>query len=160
MYRTQNTGESHRRQQFRGFFLPVSLARKVLLCTYKFLCIFETLPHRKILYIPRISEFSIKRTANFTYWSSWDKIKLNFIDQCKLFTSKLDLNLRKKLEECYICSKALKGAENWLLQKVNQKYIESFEMWCWRRIQKIGWTDRVINEELWRIKEERNILQK
>jgi hypothetical protein len=46
-----------------------------------------------------------------------------------LFTSKLDLNLE--------CS----------------------EMWCWRRMEKISWTDRVRNEAvLHRVKEERNIL--
>jgi hypothetical protein len=34
-----------------------------------------------------------------------------------------------------------------------------FEMWCWRRMEKISWTDRVRNEEvLHRVKEERNIL--
>jgi hypothetical protein len=39
------------------------------------------------------------------------------------------------------------------------KYLESFEMWCWRRMEKIIWTDRVRNEEvLHRVKEERNIL--
>jgi hypothetical protein len=33
-------------------------------------------------------------------------------------------------------------------------------MWCWRRMEKISWTDRVRNEEvLHRVKEERNILQ-
>jgi len=32
-------------------------------------------------------------------------------------------------------------------------------MWCWRRIEKISWTDRVRNEEvLLRVKEQRNIL--
>jgi hypothetical protein len=32
-------------------------------------------------------------------------------------------------------------------------------MWCWRRIEKISWTDHVRNgEELHRVKEERNIL--
>jgi hypothetical protein len=32
-------------------------------------------------------------------------------------------------------------------------------MWCWRRMEKIGWTDRVKNEEvLNRVKEERNII--
>ena len=35
---------------FRGKFLPVSWAHKVLFCTFKFLYIFETLPDRKILY--------------------------------------------------------------------------------------------------------------
>jgi hypothetical protein len=36
----------------------------------------------------------------------------------------------------------------------------SFEMWCWRRMERISWTDRVRNEEgLQIVKEERNILQ-
>jgi hypothetical protein len=45
-----------------------------------------------------------------------------------IFTSKLDLNLRKKLVKCYIWSIAVYGAETWTLGKVDQKYLESFEM--------------------------------
>jgi hypothetical protein len=74
------------------------------------------------------------------------------------FTSKLDLNFRKKLVKCYIWSISFYAAEKWTLRKVDQKYLESFEMWCWRRMEKISWTDRVRNEEvLHRDKEERNI---
>jgi hypothetical protein len=37
--------------------------------------------------------------------------------------------------------------------------LDSFEMWCWRRMEKIDWMDRVRNEEvLHRVKEKRNIL--
>jgi hypothetical protein len=76
-----------------------------------------------------------------------------------LFTSKLNLNLRKKLVKCYISSIALYVAETWTLRKVDQKYLESFEMCCWRRMEKISWTYRVRNEEvLHRVKEARNIL--
>jgi hypothetical protein len=71
----------------------------------------------------------------------------------------LDLNLRKKLVKCYIWNTALCGAETWTLWKLDQKYLESFEMWCWRRMEKISWTDRVRKEEvLHRVKEERNIV--
>jgi len=49
MYLRSNTGESHMPKHFRGKFLPVSLARKVLFCAFKPLCIFETLPDGKIL---------------------------------------------------------------------------------------------------------------
>jgi len=46
------------------------------------------------------------------------------------------------------------------LRAVDQKHLESFEMWCWRRMVKISWTDYVRNEEvLLRVKEQRNILQ-
>jgi hypothetical protein len=37
--------------------------------------------------------------------------------------------------------------------------LESFEMWCWRRMEKISWTDHVRNEELLlRVNEQRKIL--
>jgi len=71
----------------------------------------------------------------------------------------LDLELRKKLAKCYVWSIALYGAETWTLRAVDQKHLESFEMWCWRRMEKISWTDHVRNEDvLLRVKEQRNIL--
>jgi len=76
-----------------------------------------------------------------------------------LFTSKLDLNLRKKLIKCYIWSMLCISAETWTLRVADQKYLDSFEMWCWRRMEKISWTDHVRNEEvLLRINEQKNIL--
>jgi hypothetical protein len=74
------------------------------------------------------------------------------------FTSKLDLNLRKRLLKHYIWSTALYGAETWTLRKVDQKYLESFEMCCWRRMEKIIWCDCVRNGVLQRVTEDRNIL--
>jgi hypothetical protein len=54
---------------------------------------------------------------------------------------------------------ALYGAETWTLRAVDQKRLESFEMWCWRRMEKISWTDHVRNEDvLLRVTEQRNIL--
>jgi len=76
-----------------------------------------------------------------------------------LFTSTLDLELRKKPVKCYIWSIALHGAETWTLRAVDQKHLGSFEMWCWRRMENISWTNHVRNEEvLLRVKEQRNIL--
>jgi len=70
------------------------------------------------------------------------------------------LELRKKLVKCYIWSIALYGAETWMLRAVDQKHLESFEMWCWRRMEKLSWTNYVRNGEvlLLRVKEQRNIL--
>ena len=54
---------------------------------------------------------------------------------------------------------ALYGAETWTLRAADQKYVESFEMWCWRRMEKISWTDHVRNEDvLLGVNEQRNIL--
>jgi hypothetical protein len=45
--------------------------------------------------------------------------------------------------KCFVCDKPL----------------ESFEMWCWRRMEKISWTEHVKNEEvLLGVNEQRKIL--
>jgi hypothetical protein len=42
---------------------------------------------------------------------------------------------------------ALYDAETGTVQNVGWKYLESFEMWCWRRME-VSWTDRVRNEQI------------
>ena len=67
--------------------------------------------------------------------------------------------MRKKLVKCYICNIVLYGAETWMIRAVDQKHLESFVIWCWRRVEKINWTDHVRNEEvLLRVNEQRNII--
>jgi hypothetical protein len=51
------------------------------------------------------------------------------------------------------------SAGTWTLWKVDQKYLESFKMWCCIRMEKISWTDHVKKEEvLHSVKQERNVL--
>jgi len=88
--------------------------------------------------------------------SPWQK--LHSTRRRLFYTSKLDLNLRKKLVKCYIWSMALCGAETWTLRAADEKYLESFEVWWWRRMEKVGWTHHVRNEELLlRVNEQRSI---
>jgi hypothetical protein len=74
--------------------------------------------------------------------------KTAFNKENSFFASRLDLNLRKKQTATF------GGAETWTFQKVDQKYLESFEVWCWRRMKEINWTDHVRNEVLQRVKKE------
>jgi hypothetical protein len=59
---------------------------------------------------------------------------------------KMDLVLRKKLLKCYIWSIALYDAETRTLREVDQIHPKCLEMWCWRRVDKISWTDQVTIE--------------
>jgi hypothetical protein len=69
--------------------------------------------------------------------------------KCEAETSRVPLHM----EHSCVC-----GDETWTLRAVDQKYLESFAMWCWRRMEKIGWTDRVRNGEMLRsVKEGRNV---
>ena len=49
-------------------------------------------------------------------------VKATFNRKKILLTSKLDLNLRKKLVKCYIRSITIYGAETCTLLKVDEKY--------------------------------------
>jgi hypothetical protein len=73
----------------------------------------------------------------------------------------METDLRKKLGMCYSWSIAFYGVENWTLWKVDHTYLKSFEMWYWRRMETIGWTENVKNVKnekvSRRVKEERNI---
>jgi len=50
--------------------------------------------------------------------------KATFNKKKTLFTSKLVLNLRKKLVKCYIWSMALYGAETWTLRAADKKSLK------------------------------------
>jgi hypothetical protein len=61
--------------------------------------------------------------------------------------------------KCYVWSIALYGSETWTLRAVDQKHLESFEMWCWRRMENISWTDHMRKEDvLLRVRDQRNNL--
>ena len=72
-----------------------------------------------------------------------------------IFTRKLDLHVRKKLVKCYVWKVVFIRSE-----LVDQKFIESFELRCWRRMEKPTWADRVRKEVLQSVREDRNILYK
>jgi len=74
-----------------------------------------------------------------------------------LFTSKLDLNLRTKSVVCCILEDSLVWCRDLDTSEIRPEIPGNF---CWKRMEKISWTDRVSNEVLQRVKEERNILQR
>jgi len=55
-------------------------------------------------------------------------VKAAFNKKERIYISKLDLNLGKKLVKCYIRYIALYGAETWTLRKVDQKYLEKLDI--------------------------------
>jgi hypothetical protein len=50
-------------------------------------------------------------------------------------------------------------SEAWTITAAEQKRRETMEMWCYRRMLKVKWTERITNEEvLRRVGEKRNII--
>jgi hypothetical protein len=52
------------------------------------------------------------------------------------------------LSSIFIWTDALYGSEIWTLGKNEERVINAFETWCWRRMLKIKWTDRITNNDV------------
>ena len=74
--------------------------------------------------------------------------KFAFNKRKNLFIGKLHLSFSKKLGKFYVWGMAVYGAETWTLRATDQKRLESFETWCWRRMEKISLADCVRKEEV------------
>jgi hypothetical protein len=85
--------------------------------------------------------------------------KTAFNKRKELLTKCLKTETKKKIVKTIIWSILLYGSETWTLQESDKKKIEAFEMWIWRRMQKISWQQRKTNEEvLDSINERRSLL--
>jgi len=71
-----------------------------------------------------------------------------FMDKKRLFTGKLNLELKKRIMKHLVWSVALYAAETWTLTQADRSRLEDFEMWIWRRMEKISWKDKNTNEEI------------
>ena len=47
--------------------------------------------------------------------------------------------------KCFVLRVALYGAETSTLRQNEQKRAEAIEMWIWRRMERIKWTDKIKN---------------
>ena len=40
------------------------------------------------------------------------------------------------------------GFESWTIKKAEHQRIDAFELWCWRRLLKVPWTARRLNQSI------------
>ena len=40
------------------------------------------------------------------------------------------------------------GCENWIVKKAEGQKIDAFELWCWRRLLRVSWTERRSNQSI------------
>ena len=40
------------------------------------------------------------------------------------------------------------GSESWTIKKAEHQRIDAFELWCWRRLLRVPWTARGLNQSI------------
>ena len=79
----------------------------------------------------------------------------------ELLSKRMNIDTKKRIVKALVWSIALYGAETWALRAEDIKRIEAFEMWVWRKMQKVRWSERKTNEEvLEMIDEQRSLMDR
>ena len=80
-----------------------------------------------------------------------EKARSSFVKMRHIFTNRhVSLPLKLRLLKCYVFPVLLYGAEAWTMTEQLMKKLSAFEMWLYRRILRISWTDHITNEEVLR----------
>jgi len=64
-----------------------------------------------------------------------------FYKRKELLRGKLNKNLKKRIIKSMIWSVVLHGSETWTMRKEDIKRLEAFEMWIWRKMERISWLE-------------------
>ena len=61
-----------------------------------------------------------------------------------------DITLPTKvhLVETMVFPVVMYGCESWTVKKAEQRRIDAFELWCWRRLLRVPWTARRSNQSI------------
>ena len=61
-----------------------------------------------------------------------------FTKRRELFVRKMSRGLKKRIIKTVVWSMLLYGAETWTLRKEDVRRLNAFEMWIWRRMEKVS----------------------
>ena len=61
-----------------------------------------------------------------------------------------DITLLTKvcLVKAMVFSVVMYGCESWTVKKAEHRRIDAFELWCWRRLLRVPWTERRSNHSI------------
>lgn len=112
----------------------------------------------------KVHDASIEQVANFRYLGTVlnetcdgrreirariEQARNTFLNMKNLFRrSELNLGLRLRMLRCYVVSVLTYGCESWTMGPDMEKRIEALEMYCYRRMMRVSWTQKVSNEKI------------
>ena len=58
----------------------------------------------------------------------------------------ITLPTKVRLVKAMVCPVVMYGCESWTIKKAECQRIDAFELWCWRRLLRVPWTERRSNQ--------------
>ena len=58
----------------------------------------------------------------------------------------ITLTTKVSLVKAMIFPVVMYGCESWTVKKAKHQRIDAFELWCWRRLLRVPWTERRFNQ--------------
>ena len=60
----------------------------------------------------------------------------------------ITLSTKVHLVKAMVFPVVMYGCESWTIKKVERRRIDTFELWCWRRLLRVPWTARRSNQSI------------
>ena len=60
----------------------------------------------------------------------------------------ISLPTKVQLVKAMVFPVVMYGCENWTIKKAERRRIDTFELWCWRRLLRVPWTARRSNQSI------------
>ena len=60
----------------------------------------------------------------------------------------ITLPTKVRLVKAMFFAVVMYGCESWTRKRAEQRRIDAFELWCWRRLLKVPWTERRSNQSI------------
>ena len=76
------------------------------------------------------------------------EIYAGFAGLCHLPFSKSDMSTKVRIVKAMVFPVVVHGCENWTVRKAEHWRIDTFELWCWRRLLRVPWTARRSNQSI------------
>ena len=65
-----------------------------------------------------------------------------------LKSREITLPTKVHLAKAMVFPVVMYGSDSWTIKKAERRRIDSFELWCWRRLLRVPWTARRYNQSL------------
>ena len=60
----------------------------------------------------------------------------------------ITLSTKVHLVKAMVFPIVMYGCESWTIKKAERQRIDTFELWCWRRLLRVPWTVRISNQSI------------